>query len=346
MKCTKPLRGYVIGVDPKSGKNIIKITKSVLRPDQLGIPEGSKELLLPCGSCMSCRLNYAHDWADRMMCELQSYEEGECHFVTLTYSPAALAGATYVVDGKYLRCNSVPAANATGEALDQYSLSKRDLQLFMKRLRRRFPDQKIRFFACGEYGEGERHHPHYHLILFGLRLPDDDLKPYKRSKLGYWYYNSSVLSMVWPFGFVVVGDVTPSTCSYTARYMLKKQKGENAHVYSDVDIEAPFTLSSRKPGLGFEYYSEHLGDIIRNRPIVLSTRRGSYSFQAPQYFKRQLEEDYPLESKDLRENAQDVAQSSFQLELEQTDLEDFEYFEVLNHKVDESTKSLIYYRQL
>ena len=53
----------------------------------------------------------------------------------------------------------------TGEAIPSLTLCKRDFQLLMKRIRRRFPDDHIRFFACGEYGS-QTFRPHYHAIVF------------------------------------------------------------------------------------------------------------------------------------------------------------------------------------
>ena len=44
------------------------------------------------------------------------------------------------------------------------SLVKRDGQLFMKRLRKRFPDAGIMYLGCGEYGS-ENQRPHFHYIL-------------------------------------------------------------------------------------------------------------------------------------------------------------------------------------
>ena len=57
---------------------------------------------------------------------------------------------------------------------DEYvmpSLDKSIFQKFMKRLRRMFPDARIRYFMCGEYGD-KLSRPHYHACLFGFDFPD------------------------------------------------------------------------------------------------------------------------------------------------------------------------------
>ena len=89
---------------------------------------------VPCGKCLECRIQHARAWADRCVVEAKQYDDN--YFVTLTYDDAHL-----------------PAKN---------SLVPDDLQKFMKRLRKHFPNNKIRFFACGEYGDTSWR-PHYHL---------------------------------------------------------------------------------------------------------------------------------------------------------------------------------------
>ncbi|QXN75303.1 replication initiator protein [Microvirus mar62] len=44
-------------------------------------------------------------------------------------------------------------------------LNARDLDLFLKRLRTYYPDETIRYYACGEYGP-KTFRPHWHLLLF------------------------------------------------------------------------------------------------------------------------------------------------------------------------------------
>jgi len=96
----------------------------------------SSSLLLPCGSCVGCRLSRAREWAIRNSLEFVRHRDS-C-FVTLTFSDAKLPP----------------------------SLDKSHLQWFFKRLRKRMPPSSLRFFACGEYGE-RFGRPHYHALLYG-----------------------------------------------------------------------------------------------------------------------------------------------------------------------------------
>ena len=104
------------------------------------------------------------------MLELQYHDSA--YFVTLTYDDFHIPKAYY-------------PDPETGEVHTSYTLCKRDFQLWMKRLRKKFSDDKIRFFACGEYG-GQTKRPHYHAIVFGLHL--NDLVKYKTVKEGDSYY--------------------------------------------------------------------------------------------------------------------------------------------------------------
>lgn len=95
-------------------------------------------LMVPCGRCISCRLNKARAWSIRLMHECKD-SKISC-FVTLTY------------DDQHLPKNK--------------SLSVEDCQKFFKRLRKN-TGLPVRYFLGAEYGEDTKR-PHYHVILFGL----------------------------------------------------------------------------------------------------------------------------------------------------------------------------------
>ena len=154
----------------------------------------------PCGQCLPCRINKRRLWTHRLM--LESYMHGDSCFVTLTYAEEHLPhGGTLV---------------------------KRDLQLFLKRLRKSVSPRKIRYYACGEYGS-KSSRPHYHAIVYGLSLLDGEK-----------------VAQCWPFGIVHVGECNTHTIQYVAGYVTKK------FVRKDDDIRIKeFSTMSRKPGLGF-----------------------------------------------------------------------------------------------
>lgn len=91
-----------------------------------------------CGQCLPCRVNRRRIWTHRIMLEAAQYHDNS--FVTLTYDEEKLP-----VD---------------------LSVTPRTLQLFMKRLRKVYPN-RIRYFGVGEYGD-QTMRPHYHLALFNF----------------------------------------------------------------------------------------------------------------------------------------------------------------------------------
>lgn len=289
----------------KNGKPKLRIFKSD------AVPWGNPELItIPCGKCIGCRLDYSRQWANRCMLELGYHDSA--YFVTLTYNDGNLP-IRYYTDPK------------TGEAFPVASLVKRDVQLFMKRLRREFSDQHIRFYAAGEYGE-ESFRPHYHLIIFGLKL--DDLM-YYGCRNDFTYYTSVKLNKIWDWncnlshidngfnksydvsrckysttplatrGLVVIGQVSWETCAYVARYVTKKLSGPVASFYKDHNIEPPFSLMSRKPGIGRQYYDDH--DCYKYDYINVKTPDGGKKFRPPKYFDKLFDVDYPEQSQLLRE---------------------------------------------
>lgn len=230
MPCFAPITAFYGTEKGKTGKRQIVFNHQSAFS---GVP-----LKLPCGQCIGCRLEKSRQWAMRCVHENRMHEES-C-FLTLTYDDKCL-----------------PKGN---------TLVKRDLQLFMKRLRKAYADKVIRFYACGEYGETTLR-PHYHLLLFGVRFEDQKL--YKRSKSGEHIYTSEIVRRLWPNGHNAIGDVTFDSAAYVARYCMKKVTGDAAvEHYLSVDENtgeiyersSEFTNMSRRPGIGmqwFEKFGEH-----------------------------------------------------------------------------------------
>lgn len=136
--------------------------------------DGFEVLRLPCGRCIGCDVRKARDWAVR--CCLEAAQHEETSFVTLTYDDDHLPA-----DGK---------------------LDKGHLSGWLKRLRARLHPRRVRFFACGEYGETTER-PHYHALLYGVR-------------------HDPSIQESWPFGFTRVDPCTPAAISYVAGYVGKK----------------------------------------------------------------------------------------------------------------------------
>lgn len=173
-------------------------------------PDSREALSLPCGTCIGCRTSAARAWSLRCQLELQIHKHAT--FTTLTYEDEKLPP----------------------------TLRRRDLQLFLKRLRKRLDTRRLRFFAAGEYGE-QNQRPHYHAILYGARENDRDL-----------------IHDTWGAGFTQTVAVTPAAIAYTAGYCAKKiswrQEADQERIdYKTGEVyhwQPPFLQMSRRPGIG------------------------------------------------------------------------------------------------
>lgn len=339
MNCTHPLKGfYTFQQNTKfkddynhikyRGDKKIKVTSS--KVDHLELIQGkivkcydskisqfaervfSEYIDIPCGKCIACRLRRSREWANRCMLELQYHDSS--YFVTLTYNDDNLPFVTYIDEDGYYKYHS--------------TLVKKDLQDFMKRLRKNYKyDNHLKYYACGEYGDNT-HRSHYHIIIFGLRL--DDLQYYKKSDLGFNYYTSEFLNKVWKKGFVVVTDVSWETCAYTARYIMKKQLGKDSWIYDDLGIEPEFTTMSLKPAIGYQYFLDHKDEIYDLDKIYIKTESGGKQFKPPKYFDEKMkfsEEDFATLD-DCRTVRQALAEARTKQRLMQTDLDEAAYREL------------------
>lgn len=121
------------------------------------------------------------------------------------------------------------------------NLNPRDLQLFLKRLRKSIAPRRIRFFAVGEYGD-QTERAHYHISLFGMCSNSVVGSPR--------VFGVHAIGAAWGLGHVHVGDFNERTASYTAGYTVKKLTSAGDPRLKGKTPE--FMRCSRNPGLGAE----------------------------------------------------------------------------------------------
>lgn len=282
MACNHPLKAFLTGSKTLNGKDdyfisrqlgdlcpvssAVKaghvVTASAHLKDVNGLAFLTDPVEIPCGRCVGCRLDFARQWSTRCVLEMAYHSYN--YFVTLTYN----------------------------ESCCPRWLVKRDLQLFIKRLRQELgyqDNERIRYFACGEYGT-ENKRPHYHLILFCD-------KPLVLSFRGPNRFLSSTISKCWTFGFHEVSFAEPGTCAYVAGYVNKK-----ALVDPNEFLEPPFLLMSRRPGIAYQYFADH-PDMLESLKVY-----GHFGDKAsfngiPRYFKNKFGEDWKILQPRLAEKA-------------------------------------------
>ena len=281
MSCYYPLKAFVLGDNPETGKKIIRVVNKEFNGEEYSAA-GIPQIGLPCGKCIGCRLDYSRTWADRMLAESSLYKSN--YFLTLTY------------DDEHL-----PPKHENSPI---HSLNKRDVQLFMKRLRKALPEQKIRFFCAGEYGP-QTMRPHYHLILFNCKL--NDLKFLKENDLKQPYFVSETMSKCWPFGFHIIANVNWDTFAYVARYVMKKQKGEGSSVYEKYNFDPEFSTMSRKPGIGHDFMVDHMEELYAYGSINIPTKDGAKSIRPCKYYDNLFDLEYPEVMEEIKSDRQEAA---------------------------------------
>ena len=229
--------------------------------------------ILPCGSCIGCRLDRSAQWALRC-CHEASLHNQNC-FLTLTYND-----------------QNLPYNN---------SLNLADFQRFMKRLRKHYSPRTIRFFHCGEYGD-KNGRPHYHAIVFNLDF--DDKEQFKKER-EHITYTSETLDEIWGLGFSTIGACTFETAAYCARYVMKKISGDVAQQHYEwinpetgviYDRQPEYATMSRRPGLGQGWYDAFQSDCYPCDNVVHNGRK----YKVPRYYDKCLDLSDPQALKSLK----------------------------------------------
>jgi hypothetical protein len=184
----------------------------------------------PCGKCDPCIKARKNKWKNRVLFE--DYDHEYSSFVTLTYSEENLRFQNPV----------------TGE-FGFPTLVPEDLRNFLKRIRRAVEPTKLRFYACGEYGD-RNWRPHYHLALFGYEpcyrptgTRRDLLAPGKLC-----CPPCDLLYKKWGLGVIDNAPINDKTAAYIAGYINKKLTKS-----TDDRLEGrfpEFQRMSNRPGIG------------------------------------------------------------------------------------------------
>lgn len=174
-----------------------------------------------CGSCPECLARRSSRWALRGAMELKTCKVAS--MVCLTYD-------NYIRDAR---------GHIVGEQVADRTVDKRDVQLFIKRLRKWYWKEygrTLKYLVSAEYGK-HTHRPHYHAILFGVEFPD--IVPYKKSKRGNLIYKSAILTSLWGHGICTVDSIAVNAAAirYCTKYSMKDKEADT------------FMLCSRNIGL-------------------------------------------------------------------------------------------------
>lgn len=166
-----------------------------------------------------------------------------------------------------------------------YGLHKKDLQNFFKRLRKDL-STKIKYFACGEYGDLEGR-PHYHAIVFGLEYNSVSRQLVKEN----WRMCDEMRFNYNPYTHKEQGfaTVTADSIRYVCGYVQKKYNGKKAEEEYG-ERQAPFQLQSQ--GLGLQFALDN-AEALRNGEI---TFRG-HKVSIPRYYCKKLGLEPSLQDK-------------------------------------------------
>ena len=279
MSCCHPFKAFRTGYKTDNGKDDFLLVFNDDLVDRISLDKVNKPVNLskvpyeviqghvfltepmdvPCGCCIGCRRDKAREWKIRNCLELQ--DSPEAYYLTLTYDDWHLPKS---VDGELV-------------------LNKKDVQLFLKRLRK-YSGSQYRYFYCGEYGEHTKR-PHYHMILYG------HLEGFKLIGVKKWQV--PILDDAWKCGNVLVEPVEPGSIAYVCGYVEKKWKDD----LSSYKVK-PFIGASKRPAIGYKYFEKRRSFFEDDMHVYGVFHNGKKSAPAPlpKLFKRKLQDETWYES--------------------------------------------------
>lgn len=217
-----------------------------IKPISIKNPAGFGTLRVPCGNCPGCKNKRAADWAFRL--QQESKRHASSHFATLTYDDEHVQGS--------------PNGLLT--------LNKIHLQTFFKTLRKQSPGEKIKYYACGEYG-GRTFRPHYHAIIFGA--------------------TPSAVDNSWNHGHVRIDPVNDATIRYVTGYVTKPSVVDKSDPNDDRQRESAFMSKN----MGLNYLTDEIKDYHEKGSKSFLTLPGGQKQALPRYYRDKIFTEYHRE---------------------------------------------------
>lgn len=244
-----------------------------ISPRRITNPYTKEKIVVGCGECYVCKMQKQNRMA--LKCRLESMAHRYTLFVTLTYSNEHIPQFTLIPDenkeGYYMigctRHNSGVILGHTDLSKDKIKMyqdkvvshngyfpcvDKKDVQLFLKRLRRKV-NERIRYYVVAEYGP-VHFRAHYHLLL--------------------WFSDGQTLSRLqqdmhklWPFGRVDSQISFGDASAYVAKYL-----------NSSCKLPALYSAGQVKP---FSAHSYFLGE-----KFLKDSKEEVYALQPGEFVKR------------------------------------------------------------
>lgn len=199
-------------------------------------------LPVPCGRCVECKKSLQVHWTGRCIAEMETCKNA--YFLTLTMDDAHV-----------------------------HPVNKRDVQLFMKRLRKYI---KCRYLFVGELGELSNR-PHYHAIIF----TDDQIDDLILCKRGtYPLYRSPMIESIWSDGFSTIAPAMSGNIAYTIGYLATSEK------------KTAFKMQSQ--GLGVRFFKD-----LKKKYILSQNNGRELTVSLPRYLKQKYDLDFEVDLETL-----------------------------------------------
>lgn len=224
--------------------------------------QGDRYIPVPCGKCPECLTRRASIWGFRL--RKQEEISSSAFFVTLTYDDHHLN----LCDVIYNKNKTEVKTGITRITKNGFmTLQKYDFQNYIKTLRNNLKsighDEKISYYACGEYG-GKYRRPHFHAIIFNAP--------------------QRALEDAWTRGNTFIGTVTGASISYTVKYI---NKGTWKPLHKNDDRNPEFALMSKR--MGANYLTPGTVDFHRNDLTkAYVTLPDGIKMALPRYYKDKL----------------------------------------------------------
>lgn len=264
-----------------------------LHPVRITNPTTQEKLLVPCGRCQAC-VKHKCDVMS-LKCKLESLSSKFCYFIGLSYNQNHVPRSFFYYDStedRYLLINKTPRlgkglivsrSDNTDEEIQLLvnkfnlkgcmpCLSKRDIQLFLKRLRKYIcqyeskrlqikisevpkENTRIRYYIVGEYGN-VHYRPHYHMLLW-----------FENEEICTYLYKA--LRKAWTFGYIKFEKSLGKCANYAAGY-----------VNSYCNLPRVLSTGEVKP---FQLHSIRLGE-----EILRKQKDEIYDLHPRQFAKRSI----------------------------------------------------------